>query len=122
MKKLFRINLCIATIAVVLMLLASSVFAAGALIGWTANTEADLAGYHIYQSTSPGAHTKGTFQYTILKPLTSYTVPGLADGTYYWVLTAYDQTGNESAFSDEVSLVIQIPPAKVIGVTAVMVP
>jgi hypothetical protein len=38
------------------------------------------------------------------------------------VLTAYDQTGNESAFSDEVSLVIQIPPAKVIGVTAVMVP
>jgi hypothetical protein len=69
---------------------------------WNANPEPDLAGYRVYQATASGAYS--TPLATLDKTTTSYTVTGLQNRTtYFFVVTAYDEAGNESAFSNEVS-------------------
>ena len=71
-----------------------------ALLQWSANSESDLAGYHIYQGTTPGSY--GPF--IDVGNITNYTASNLQDGqTYYFAVTAYDTSGNESSPSSEVS-------------------
>ena len=69
-------------------------------LNWDANTEPDLAGYRLYQ----GATTGGPYalKQTLAK-VTTTTVPGLLDGTHYFVLTAFDAFTNESGNSNEVN-------------------
>ncbi len=75
---------------------------ASATLTWNANTEADLAGYKVYRGTSPG--TYGAPIAMLQGNVTSYVATGLQIGTsYYFVVTAYDTAGNESAYSNEVS-------------------
>ena len=65
----------------------------------------DLAGYKIYYGTSSGNYTG---MIDITDPQKSdHTIENLASGTYYFVATAYDTSGNESDFSNEVSKTIQ---------------
>ena len=70
-------------------------------IAWDANTEPDLEGYILYlravgeTSFSPIA---------MLPPSTSYTIAGLAPGINILKITAFDSSGNESDFSNEVSV------------------
>lgn len=74
-------------------------------LAWDANTEADLAGYKLYQATSTGG-TCGTFavvQASILKPSVTTAVVNLPVGTYCFKITAYDTAGNESGFSNTVT-------------------
>lgn len=67
-------------------------------VAWTANTEADLAGYKVYWGTTSGTYTNSLN----VGNVTSYTIPGLTEGTrYYITVTAYDTDGNESAKSIE---------------------
>lgn len=67
---------------------------------WDANQEADLAGYHLYRaSQSGGPYTRVSGS---LLTGTSYT-DGVAAGTYYYVLTATDTSGNASGYSGEAS-------------------
>ena len=40
---------------------------------------------------------------TILAGIETGQLAGVADGTYFWVLTAYDISGNESGPSNEVT-------------------
>jgi fibronectin type 3 domain-containing protein len=61
----------------------------------------DLAGYKLYRGTQPGVY--GTV--TDLHIATQATV-NLATGNYYFRLTAYDTSGNESTFSNEISYVM----------------
>ncbi len=68
---------------------------------WNANTEKDLAGYKVYRATSSGAY--GAPIAAIPSNTTSYTATGLPKATYFFVITAYDIAGNESAYSNEVS-------------------
>lgn len=69
---------------------------------WKANTESDLAGYRVYRATSSG--TYGAPLATIQGNTTSYIATGLTFGTtYFFVVTAFDIAGNESAYSNEVS-------------------
>ena len=69
---------------------------------WNANTASDLAGYKVYRATSSGAY--GAPLTTLLGNVTSYTATGLTvNSTYFFVITAYDLAGNESAFSNEVN-------------------
>jgi hypothetical protein len=57
-----------------------------------------LAGYHIYYGTSQGAMTTTI---TVASPTeTSYVVTGLAPGTYYFAVVAYNSTGADSAESN----------------------
>ncbi len=69
---------------------------------WNANTEKDLAGYRVYRATSSG--TYGAPIATIQGNTTSYVATELKLGlTYFFVVTAFDIAGNESAYSNEVS-------------------
>ena len=66
---------------------------------WTPNTEADLAGYEIYQSsttTAPAAATVPTY----VTAANTVAVTGLAEAVtrYFWV-RATDTSGNKSAWS-----------------------
>ena len=80
----------------------SATVAGTAGLAWTANSETDLAGYKIYKATSSGAY--GAPVATLPKTTTNYTVTGLQTGTtYFFAITAYDNTGNESPPSGEVS-------------------
>lgn len=76
--------------------------------GWDANTEADLAGYRLYQSESSGEYVKGNFIAEIPAPTISYVLEDIAEGTHCWVLTAYDVSGNESGWSNEVTLTVDL--------------
>ena len=60
----------------------------------------DLAGYKIYYGTSPGDYTR---RIDVGIETTQFTVKGLKPGTYYFVVTAYNVTRNESGYSNEVS-------------------
>ncbi|RJQ14299.1 MAG: hypothetical protein C4560_12655, partial [Nitrospiraceae bacterium] len=64
----------------------------------------DLAGYKVYIGAGPGEY----FQDIDVGDITSYTVSGLAV-PYYFAVTAYDTSGNESGYSDEVSTVVAVP-------------
>lgn len=74
----------------------------GLRLRWDANTEADLSHYNAYRSRVSGG------PYTMLNavPITTTTFidARCADATtYYYVVTAVDFSGNESAYSEEVS-------------------
>jgi hypothetical protein len=80
-----------------------------ATLTWTApSTNIDgtvlttLAGYKVYYGTTLGIYASVDVGYT-----NSYQVVGLTKGqTYYFAVTAYDTSGNESDFSMVVSKVI----------------
>ena len=74
-----------------------------ATLSWTSNSEADLAGYKLYVGTAPGRYTYAGSP-VIIGLMGSYTISGLPMGqTYYFALSAFDSSGNESALSSEVS-------------------
>jgi hypothetical protein len=67
-----------------------------ATLTWSPNGETDLAGYKIYVGNAPGSYGPPI---TIGKQ-TSYTFSNLQLGnTYYFALSAYDTSGNESGLS-----------------------
>lgn len=70
------------------------------IITWAANTETDLAGYRVYVGTSPGSYNTSID----VGKVTSYSLANLKPGvTYYFTVTAYDVSGNESIRAVEVS-------------------
>ena len=79
-------------------------------ISWTANTEADLAGYNIYRSqTSGSGYIKVNGPLVTGTQFTNYAL--LRNNTYYFVVTAVDKAGNESQYSNQSSVTIsQDPP------------
>src|SRR3989338_987816 len=65
----------------------------------------DLAGYKVYYGTSSGSYTTPI---EVGKDVTTYAVKTLSAGTtYYFTVTAYNEIGNESDYSTEVSKTIQ---------------
>lgn len=90
------------------------VHAAGrATLAWDANTEADLAGYKVYVGTASGQYGPPVdVGLTATPTAPTHDVEPLEDGTYFFAVTAYDASGNESGFSNEVSKSIDsTPPA-----------
>jgi len=78
-----------------------------ALMSWTSPTDntdnstlTDLAGFKIYYGTFPGEYDKTI---TINNPgLSSYLVENLASSDWFFVMTAFNTSGIESAYSAEV--------------------
>jgi len=69
---------------------------------WNVNTDSDLAGYKIYRATTSGGY--GAPIATLQGNVTTYIAAGLQSGTtYFFVITSYDLSGNESPFSNEAS-------------------
>src|SRR3989339_1936840 len=91
-------------------------FAGSATISWDANTESDLAGYKVYYGTaSRGSvtHPKNggypTANTQIVTSGTSKVISNLTENkTYYFSVTAFDKSNNESAYSQEKSKFIPL--------------
>ncbi len=67
---------------------------------WDANTEEDLDNYNVYRSTTSG----GPYDLVASPTTNLHSDVGLtASTTYYYVVTAVDNSGNEGEASDEVS-------------------
>ncbi len=110
---------------ILLLITTGVVFAGEAVLTWdppTTNTDGspltDLGGYRIYYGVSSGNYT----QSIDVGNVTTYQVTGLTDGvTYYFAVTAYDISGNESDYSNEVYKTITTPdttPPQISGVYA----
>jgi Viral BACON domain/Fibronectin type III domain len=71
-----------------------------ATLTWTANTETNLTGYNVYMGTRPGTYGAPISVGTA----TTYTASNLTGGaTYYFTVTALNNSGGESLHSSEVS-------------------
>ena len=91
----FEIVVCI-----IIGVIASNALAAQATLAWDPNTESDLAGYRVHYGTASGSY----MVHTDVHNVTTYTVTGLTAGQiYYFAATAYDASGNESGYSNQVS-------------------
>jgi hypothetical protein len=66
---------------------------------WSANNEADLQGYRVYVGTSSGSRA----QMFDVGNVTSTRLTLPKGSTYYFVVTAYDKSGNESSPSGELN-------------------
>lgn len=96
----------------------SVVHAGEAFLSWQAPTKnvngtplTDLAGYRIYRGSSPGSYSSIPFA-TVGKGSTSTRLTNLPSGTHYFVVTAFDTSGNESGYSVERRKVIEDNPPK----------
>lgn len=75
---------------------------------WDQSTTGGVVGYYVYRGTQQGSYTK-------ISPSvagTSYadsTIESGANVVYYYVVTAVDSSGTESAFSNQVSVSIPNP-------------
>ncbi|MCG8408391.1 MAG: hypothetical protein MI923_24585 [Phycisphaerales bacterium] len=75
-------------------------------LDWDDNTESDLQEYAIFRSTTSG----GPYVEIDRDDPSQFVDPFVTNGvTYFYVVTALDTTGNESAFSNEVSATPQAP-------------
>jgi hypothetical protein len=100
-----------------LVFMAEWTHAGDAELTWTAPTQntdgtplTDLAGFKIYMGTTLGGPYPVSID--IADPtVTTFTVPNLSEGTYYFVTTAYNSASpvQESDFSNEATKTI-LPP------------
>jgi hypothetical protein len=111
-------------ITVVILLYSVLTFAESSVtFTWNENTETDLAGYKLYQSDIPDGQVVGTdtpvavidpdsenYDHSVIPNLPddrdAYTLTNVPDGTWYWILTAFDTESNESGKSNEVTATI----------------
>jgi fibronectin type 3 domain-containing protein len=79
-----------------------------ASLTWTASTSSNVAGYNVYRATSSaGTYIKLTSSLVAGTSYTDYTVT--AGQTYYYVTTAVDSSGNESAYSNQAQALTPTP-------------
>ena len=70
-------------------------------VSWNANTESDLAGYRIYAGRSSGVYGSAGTPIDVGNVL-SGSVTLNDSGAWYFAVTAYDTSNNESNKSTEV--------------------
>lgn len=89
-------------------------YAYGVSINWNRNSESDVAGYKVYYGTTAHNHQN----MLDVGPFTTAVIDGLNGGaTYYFAVTAYDTSGNESADSQEVQATIPTPSSTIYTLT-----
>lgn len=102
MKKLFLI--------LIILLFPVFCFATDVTLEWDLNTE-PVAGYYLYQAERIGDKTTAWVKITPdLIPGPTFIVTGLDDNNYAWLVTAIDESGNESFVSNMVERYDQTPP------------
>jgi chitodextrinase len=74
-----------------------------ATLAWDVVTHPNLMGYRVYFGTASGAYNQASGNGVDVGNATSHTINGLSSGTrYYFAVTGYDSSNNESGFSNEV--------------------
>lgn len=82
------------------------------LVLWQPNTEPDLAGYRIYY----GLSSRDYQQVVDVGKRIEHVIDNLLPGNkYYFAVTAYDSSGNESVFSDEVNITLDLHDSEFTG-------
>jgi len=83
-----------------------------AVLGWDPSPDPAVSGYRVYYGTASGNYSSSI----LAGNMTTVTVTGLAAGvTYFFVVTAIDTNGVESAYSGEISFV---PGQLAVGLSA----
>ena len=80
-------------------------FAGEVGVAWDAKTEPEIVGYKIYYQ----GVTHSELRTIDVGSVTTYTVTGLDPDTYYFCVTAYDPSGNETGCSNVVSATLSLP-------------
>jgi PKD repeat protein len=115
MSRNMRVFPSITAILIMLVMISARLEAADVQLAWTAPTTdvdgtslTDLGGYRVYYGQTSGNLT----QNVNVGNQTAYLLSGLIGGqVYYFVATAYDTSGNQSTFSNEVSVTTSTDPA-----------
>jgi hypothetical protein len=85
------------------LLLSGTAHAGSVTLAWDRSQEPNIAGYRVYYGTT-------SRHYTAMRSVgnsTTATITLLEPGvTYYFAVTAYDTSGNESAYSQEISYTV----------------
>ncbi len=93
----------ILVVSIAAILGVTTAFAQNVTVSWDANTENDLAGYNLYIGESTQTYS-GVVD---VGNATEFTWNNLDAGkTFYFAVTAYDLSANESGFSQEVSITL----------------
>ena len=72
-------------------------------LAWDAVSHPSLSGYRVYFGTASGTYLQPPGQGINVGNVTSFTVPGLSSGIrYFFAVTAFDTSNNESTYSNEV--------------------
>ncbi len=100
--KIKTISLTVAALAIAGLLLAQGVGARTLKFGWDPNTEPDLAGYTFYYGTVASGITNQALIAT-----NTITLTGLANGNYWFAVTARTTNFAESGFSN--ILLVSVP-------------
>jgi hypothetical protein len=98
-----------AIVGVVLVLWSSTAW--GATLTWNANSEPELAGYHVYQCSQLPC-TRASANESLLATLgktTSFNI-GTPAVTHYYFITAYDYSNKESDSSNVATFTPNAPP------------
>jgi len=104
-KKLSR-DLVFFSVLLVALLISVWARAEQVTLAWDANTESDLAGYKVHYGTASGSYTTSVDVHKVIPSI----VTGLTAGqTYYFVVTAYNASNNESGYSNQVSYSVPAP-------------
>jgi len=76
-------------------------------LAWDLSLDPSVAGYNVYYGGTSGTYTN----MTSAGNAPQFAITGLLGGTtYFFVVTAYDASGDESPFSDEIMSTIPILP------------
>ncbi len=88
--------------------------AANVTVTWNANVESDLAGYKVHSGSVSGVYSN----VEDVQISTSYVFSNVPDNVPLFLsVTAYDTSGNESGFSNEVKYERDTIPPVVVGGT-----
>jgi hypothetical protein len=112
MKKLFTI--------LAILAIAGIAQAATVQVTWNPNTEEDLAGYRLYVGEASGQYGEPVDVGNVTGHVMEITPQHGA--MYYFALTAYDTSGNESGYSAEATCFIPdgVKPEKPTGLRAII--
>jgi len=93
-------------VALISVLFTVSAYAATININfkWDKNTDADLAGYRLYQTDVSGDYSQAILIETIALDANSVISPVDVDCDKYFVMTAYDTADQESGYSNQVMM------------------
>jgi len=82
-------------------------------LAWTPSTSSGVTGQHLlYSNSAPSSAGRfgGPVVINLAPGVTQYTIHGLADGNYWFAVTAY-ALGGESVYSNVVASVLAAPAA-----------